>query len=286
LQEVIPMLAVAGTNTTRYQKALEDLRVSIDAHLYSNTSNAYMISSSQMQGIAQDANAMAILANIPQDTHTKLSISRAMAAQLFVEHGALPFSNSTPGVSKIISPFASSYHLRAAFAARDASSAKHLLDNLWTPMTLQTAANYSGCFWEAVSLDGKPGLGDGTSLCHAWSSGPTAELTRNVLGIQAVTPGFREWRVVPQSLGLEWARGSQPTPLGEITVDWRYDGQGLVSMDVSAPSGTRGTVSLPWSVESLTKNSTVVAIVNGRVVQGLEFEVDGGEQFQLSQYYA
>lgn len=286
LQEVIPMLTLAGTNTTRYQKTLEDLRVSIDAHLYSNTSNAYMISSSQTQGIAQDANAMAILANIPQGSHTKLSISRAMAAQLFVEHGALPFSNSTPGVSKIISPVASSYHLRAAFAARDASSARHLLDNLWTPMTLQTAVNYSGCFWEAVTLDGKPGLGDGTSLCHAWSSGPTAELTRHVLGIQAVAPGYREWRVVPQSLGLEWARGSQPTPLGDITVDWRYDEDGLVSMDVSAPSGTRGTVSIPWPMRSSTANSTVVTIVNGRVVQGCEFKVDGGEQFQLSQYYA
>jgi len=229
---------------------------------------------------------MAILANIPRGTHTKLNISRAMAAQLFVEHGALPFSNSTPGVSKIISPFASSYHLRAAFAARDASSARHLLDNLWTPMTLQTAANYSGCFWEAVSLDGKPGLGDGTSLCHAWSSGPTAELTRHVLGIQAVASGYREWRVIPQSLGLEWARGSQPTPSGDITVDWRYDDQGLVSMDVSAPSGTRGAVSLPSPIRGLATNGTVVTIVNGRIVQGHEFTVDGGEQFQLSQYYA
>ena len=287
LQEVIPMLAVAGTNTSSYRKTLEDLRVSIDAHLYSNTSNAYMISASQTQGIAQDANAMAILADIPRGTaHSKHSVSQAMAAQLFVSHGALPFSNSTPGVSKIISPFASSYHLRAAFVARDASSAKHLLNNLWTPMTLQTAQNYSGCFWEAVSLDGKPGLGDGTLLCHAWSSGPTAELTRHVLGIQAVTPGFREWRVVPQSLGLDWARGNQPTPFGDIAVDWRYDEDGLVSMDVSAPPGTKGTVSLPPPVGNSTMNSTIVTIVNGRIVKGHEFEVDNGEQFKLSQFYS
>lgn len=287
LQEVIPMLAVAGTNTTFYEQTLEELRVAIDRHLYSNTSNAYMISSSQAQGIAQDANAMAILADIPRGTtHSKHSVSRAMASQLFVSHGTLPFSNSTPGVSRIISPFASSYHLRAAFVAQDADSVKHLLNNLWTPMTLQTAANYSGCFWEAVSLDGKPGLGDGTSLCHAWSSGPTAELTRHVLGIQAVTPEFRQWRVAPQSLGLEWAKGSQPTPHGEIAVDWKYDEYGLVSMDVSAPSGTRGIVSLPSPVGVSTTNSTIVTLVNGRLVQGHVFEVEGGEQFQLSQYHA
>jgi hypothetical protein len=285
LQEVIPMLAVAGTNTTRYQKHLDRLRRSIDEHLYSNTSNAYIISKAESQSIAQDANAIAILADVPRGNHTKLGISQAMARLLFVEHGALPFSNSTSGFSKIISPFASSYHLRAAFASQDAKSVKHLLNHLWVPMTLQTNANYSGCFWEALDLDGNPGLGAGTSLCHAWSSGPTAELTRHVLGIQAVTPGFREWRVAPQSLGLDWARGTQPTPLGEITVDWRYDEQGLVSMSVFTPSGTRGTVSLPSSVVGFATNSTIVTVVNGRVVQGLDFEIDGGEQFQLSQYY-
>jgi hypothetical protein len=285
LQEVIPMLAVAGVNTTQYRKNLECLRTSIDEHLYSNISNAYMVSEAQSQGIAQDANALAILADIPQGNHTKLGISQSMARLLFVEHGALPFSNSTTGFSKIISPFASSYHLRAAFAAHDAKSAKHLLDHLWVPMTLQTNANYSGCFWEALDLDGEPGLGAGTSLCHAWSSGPTAELTRNVLGIQAVTPGFRNWRVAPQSLGLGWARGSQPTPFGKITVDWRYDEQGLVSMSVVTPLGTRGTVSLPSPMVDLAMNGTIVTIVNGRVVQGHDFEIDGGERFQLTQYY-
>jgi hypothetical protein len=92
-------------------------------------------------------------------------------------------------------------------------SAEYLLNNLWVPMTLQSNTNYTGCFWEALTLSGAPGLGAGTSLCHAWSSGPTAELTRHVLGIQAVTPGFRKWRIAPQSLGLNWARGSQSTTL-------------------------------------------------------------------------
>jgi hypothetical protein len=100
-----------------------------------------------------------------------------------------------------------------------------------------------------------------------------------------VTPGFRDWRIAPQSLGLGWARGSQPTPFGKITVDWRYDEQGLVSMSVVTPSGTRGTVSLPSPMVDLAMNGTIVTIVNGRVVQGHDFEIDGGEQFQLTQYY-
>ncbi|THV85913.1 glycoside hydrolase family 78 protein [Aureobasidium pullulans] len=245
---------------------------------------AYFVSEAQPQGIAQDANAMAILANVPQGNHTALSISQAMSRLLFVDHGALPFSNTTTGFSKLISPYASSYHLRAAFASHDGQAASHLLNNLWLPMILKTNANYTGCFWETLDLDGRPGLGDGTSLCHAWSSGPTAELSRNVLGIQPVAPGFREWRVAPQSLGLTWAKGSQPTPFGDIAVDWRIDEAGLVTITVESPVGTHGTVSMPESIAATNGSRAVVTIVNGRLIKGPTFAVQGGEPFELSQY--
>jgi len=284
LQEVIPMLAAADQNTTDYEKTLGVLRMSIDKQLYSDFTGAYFVSDAQPQRIAQDANAMAILANVPQGNHTALSISQAMSRLLFVDHGALPFSNTTTGFSKLISPYASSYHLRAAFAAHDGQAASHLLNNLWLPMILKTNANYTGCFWETLDLDGRPGLGDGTSLCHAWSSGPTAELSRNVLGIQPITPGFREWRVAPQSLGLEWAKGSQPTPFGDIAVEWRIDEAGLVTMIVESPVGTQGTVSIPSVIAATNGSRAVVTIVNGRLFQGSTSKVRGGEAFVLSQY--
>ncbi|KAG9567370.1 glycoside hydrolase family 78 protein, partial [Aureobasidium melanogenum] len=284
LQEVVPMLVAADVETSVYEETLKTLRESIDEQLYNSLLGGYFVSEAQRHGIAQDANAMAILANVPQGNHTKLQISRSMARLLFVDHGALPFSNRTTGFSKLISPYASSYHLRAAFAAQDAESVIHLLDHTWVPMALQSNANYSGCFWETLTLDGKPGLGDATSLCHAWSSGPTAELTRHVLGIQAVAPAYREWRVVPQSLGLKWAKGTQPTPYGSITVDWRYDDAGLLAMEVSSPSGTNGTVSLPLPLRESNGTGVVVTLVNGQLVFGSTFEVMGGETFELIQY--
>ncbi|THY46729.1 glycoside hydrolase family 78 protein [Aureobasidium pullulans] len=151
-------------------------------------------------------------------------------------------------------------------------------------MILKTNANYTGCFWETLDLVGRPGLGDGTSLCHAWSSGPTAELSRNVLGIQPVAPGFREWRVAPQSLGLEWAKGSQPTPFGDIAIDWRIDEAGNVTMTVESPVGTHGTVSMPGSIAATNGSRAVVTIVNGHLIQGSTSKVRGGEAFVLSQY--
>lgn len=284
LQEVMPMLAAAGMNTSVYEKTLSTLRQSIDQQLFSDVLGGYLVSEAQPHGIAQDANAMAILANVPQGNHTKLQISRSMARLLFVDHGALPFSNGTTGFSKLISPYASSYHLRAAFAAHDAESAAYMLDRTWVPMTLQSNANYSGCFWETLTLDGGPGLGDATSLCHAWSSGPTAELTRHVLGIQAVAPAYREWRVLPQSLGLKWAKGSQPTPYGSITVDWLYDDNELLTMSIFSPSGTNGTFSLPLPLRQSNATGTVVALANGQLVSGSTFEINGGEVFELTQY--
>ncbi|KAK6005782.1 hypothetical protein QM012_007424 [Aureobasidium pullulans] len=284
LQEVMSMLVAAEVKTSVYEKTLDTLRQSIDQRLYSDVLGGYIASEAQPRGIAQDANAMAILANIPRGNHTELQISRSMAHLLFVDRGALPFSNGTTSFSKLISPYASSYHLRAAFAAQDAESAIYLLDRTWVPMTLQSNANYSGCFWETLNLNGGPGLGDATSLCHAWSSGPTAELTRHVLGVQVVAPGYREWRVMPQSLGLKWARGSQPTPYGSITVDWQYDDSGLLTMSVFSPSGTQGTVSLPLPPRKSNTTGTVVTLVNGQLVSGPKFEVVGGKPFELTQY--
>lgn len=59
----------------------------------------------------------------------------------------------------------------------------------------------------------------GGSHCHGWSSTPTADLTRHVLGITPATPGFATARVAPRLGDLEWVRGSAPTPHGLVSVD-------------------------------------------------------------------
>ena len=56
-----------------------------------------------------------------------------------------------------------------------------------------------------------------TSLGHAWGSGVTAWLSREVLGIKPVGPGFSDIEIVPH-LGrtLTWVSGSVPTPHGVV----------------------------------------------------------------------
>jgi hypothetical protein len=73
------------------------------------------------------------------------------------------------------------------------------------------------------------------SHAHSWSAGPCWLFPAYILGIQPITPGFGEVRVAPQASGLEWARGTVPTPHGPIELELDF-------------SQARGRVVLPESV--------------------------------------
>ena len=99
------------------------------------------------------------------------------------------------------------------------------------------------------------------SLCHGWSSGPTAWLMEQVLGIQPLEAGFREVAIRPELLDLKWARGSEPTPNGNITVE--YEAKKGLQGRLSLPSGVRAFLSLP-----VGPGQTSV-VINGFSVRGI-----------------
>jgi hypothetical protein len=88
--------------------------------------------------------------------------------------------------------------------------------------------------------------GEGTfvSLCHGWSSGPTAWLMEQVLGIQPVAGGFARVNVRPDLCGMGWARGAEPCPQGAIKVDYRHDDSDFKA-SIELPQGVTAQVSLP-----------------------------------------
>ena len=45
------------------------------------------------------------------------------------------------------------------------------------------------------------------SLCHGWASGPTAWLSRHVLGIRILEPGCKAIKVEPHLADLAWVEG-------------------------------------------------------------------------------
>ncbi|WP_234987236.1 alpha-L-rhamnosidase C-terminal domain-containing protein [Bacillus sinesaloumensis] len=75
------------------------------------------------------------------------------------------------------------------------------------------------------------------SLCHGWASGPTAWLSRYVLGIEVVEPGCKIIRIKPQLGDLERVEGSYPTPYGEIHVKHVKQEDGSVATTYHTPEG-------------------------------------------------
>lgn len=107
-----------------------------------------------------------------------------------------------------------------------------------------------------------------TSLCHPWSSGVTAWLTRQVLGIKPAEPGYRRWSVRPHpGARLDWIEGSVRTPRGMLRA--RFDfAAGQARID--APAGTAGTVAFP-----LLGRRAVTAALDGKTIWGGPAAVPG-----------
>ncbi len=73
------------------------------------------------------------------------------------------------------------------------------------------------------------------SLCHGWSSGPCPYISNYVLGIKNLAPG--KYEVKPELAWLDWAKGTYPTPKGEIKV-WAFkDPNGELNVQIDAPAG-------------------------------------------------
>jgi hypothetical protein len=80
----------------------------------------------------------------------------------------------------------------------------------------------------------------------AAAAAPVMAISRGVLGIEPIEPGYRTCSVEPQRCGLEWVRGAVPTPAGVIEVVWR---------------GASGKLILPSGITA--------RLASGRVVTGL-----------------
>jgi hypothetical protein len=75
------------------------------------------------------------------------------------------------------------------------------------------------------------------SFCHGWAGGPTAWLSKNVLGVEPLAPGCTKVRIRPRLGRLAWAEGTYPTPHGVIRVRHEKQVDGSVKSTVTLPPG-------------------------------------------------
>lgn len=75
------------------------------------------------------------------------------------------------------------------------------------------------------------------SFCHGWAGGPTAWLSRNILGVAPAAPGFSKVKIHPNLGHLQWAEGTYPTPKGPIHVRLDKQADGSIKETVDVPKG-------------------------------------------------
>ncbi len=73
---------------------------------------------------------------------------------------------------------------------------------------------------------------------HAWNATPLFQMSGVILGVTPLEPGFKTFAVSPHPCDLQWAKGTIPTPHGQIVLEWHRDRGGL-NLKVEVPSGTQ-----------------------------------------------
>jgi hypothetical protein len=99
------------------------------------------------------------------------------------------------------------------------------------------------------------GTGD---LSHGWCSSPLVQMSARVLGVTPASPGFDTIAIRPELADLTWAKGSVPTPHGDVTVAWALSkdklltlgwplskSEDILKLDIDVPAGAEADITLP-----------------------------------------
>jgi hypothetical protein len=220
---------------------LEDTRRAVDARitagrLKSAAQRFLLNSASNTYGSRWQTNAAAIFSGICDSDQAK-SIWREIL--------------SSPS-SQRITPYYNYFAIKAMASVGHRREALNWMRAYWGGMLAEGATT----FWEAydlgwpkdnfhafLQLDERHGYF--VSLAHGWSSGPTAWLMEEVLGIQPLEPGFKQVSIRPDLADLQWARGTEPTQQGNIEVS--YSGESALIGEVTLPDHVQVFLSLPVS---------------------------------------
>jgi hypothetical protein len=179
-----------------------------------------------LSGVATRAQALSALAYI--DAHCSYIYGNSIVDVPIWD--GFPFGYES---NMRVYPFMNYFELLARFGSGLDESALNLIRNEWGYML---ANGPKTTMWESIGPFGGPPPGG--SFDHGWSSGAAPALTSFALGVRPVSPGFATFTVTPHPGGLQWARGTVPTPHGAIRVQWRLV-QGKPVISVTAPEGTR-----------------------------------------------
>jgi len=235
----------------KYQALAAEMRDAARKYLLDPQTNTF--------GGRWQSNAMAIYSGVTDPSQTTVIWDRVLS--------------HPPGF--VITPYYNFYVISAMAQSGHRTEALDWIRKYWGGMVAEGASS----FWEAYdlswpkdnfhrSLQADNTEGYYVSLAHGWSSGPTAWLSEEILGIRPTAAGFKEANIRPDLAGLAWARGAVPTPRGLIKVDYRQAADSFHAA-IDIPADVTAKVSMPSCGGG---NSPMSVMLNGARASGTPAE--------------
>jgi alpha-L-rhamnosidase len=170
------------------------------------------------------------------------------------------------------SVYGSQFLLDALYDAGEAEHALALLvsdgQRSWRNMSEKVGSTVTLEAWD-------PALKPNLDWNHAWGAAPANLIPRQLMGVEPVEPGFKRFRVRPQTASLDHARLKLPTPKGAILLEIRGKEAAGWEARLRVPAGSAAEFHLPFAGALLAARDGVPAEPRvlrrerGRTVVGL-----------------
>jgi alpha-L-rhamnosidase len=229
------------------------------AQLLKQASQKYLLdSATDTYGPRWQTNAIAVFSGVADPSQYAPIWDHVLSSVATTKYTAL-----------FMSPYYNYYIISAMAETGHRAQALDWIRKYWGGMIAEGATS----FWEAyyptwprrdfhASLQADDGTGYFVSLAHGWSSGPTAWMMEQILGIQPTAPGFTKVTIRPDLAGLTWAKGAEPTP------------HGLLKVDLKQKQGLQTTIDLPTNVDATVLIPVTHVgqhvLVNGKEIQNAQ----------------
>jgi alpha-L-rhamnosidase len=158
-------------------------------------------------------------------------------------------------------------------ALYDAGEAEHAL-SLMVSRGQRSWLNMSEKVGSTITLEAwDPSLKPNLDWNHAWGTAPSNIIARRLMGIEPLEPGFKRFRVQPQTASLEKARIRMPTSKGPVLLEIRGKDAASWRAKLSIPAGTTAEFHVPFPGEVVTEGvgkPSPLPAQDGRKVLGLK----------------
>lgn len=190
------------------------------------------------------------------DHHSVHASAYAVALGVATDRELGPAGRYLAGRGMACSVFTAPYLIEALFAAGHVDKAIELITSDGPRSWLAMMAQGAGSVMEAWHPDLKPNL----TFSHPAAASPAFLISRNLLGIRPLAPGYSTFEIAPLIGHLEHVSLNMPTLRGAIKTEVTLTGDTL-KLTATVPGGTSAIIRLP-----LQRRGLMTIAVNGRPV--------------------